>query len=316
MIFDMVNSELLSLVLVKHGLGELISFSQIEHGNWKQNLLIESRKGNYVFRGVPLFENQFEIEFEAIKFLNESKNVIRISNFYLVDSSKDIVPFKYAIYEYISGKTISLNENKLDANILLAENLGILLAKLHNIEINFNTIEGYSYIYRNNYYQAFTEKNTRVLESCLKKKYLSKFEYESIKEELLAGFSEISKMKSLCFVHGDYTVNNVLIGEKSRSEVIGLIDFSSSHFGYFFEDIPRQFCMNQDIDKSGTLNERFLSKYRQFCSKFSSQFLRIALLCERLELWEFIKNEKVQWVDQDITFSKWIQQYQNILEGV
>ena len=52
----------LSQALKQHGLGELLSFTPILRGNWRQNTVVETTTGRYVFRSRPLFEQQFQTE--------------------------------------------------------------------------------------------------------------------------------------------------------------------------------------------------------------------------------------------------------------
>ena len=33
------------------------------------------------------------------------------------------------------------------------------------------------------------------------------------------------------------------------------------------------------------------------------------LICERLDLWKFIRDLKVDWVDQSLSFSEWVTPY-------
>ena len=80
---DDLNADTLSRALMQHGLGRLLSFAPILWGNWRQNVVVETTGGSYVFRCRPLFENQFQIEAQAVAFLS--------------DNGRVAVPFPYTV---------------------------------------------------------------------------------------------------------------------------------------------------------------------------------------------------------------------------
>ena len=80
---DDLNADTLSQALMQHVLGRLLSFAPILRGNWRQNTAVETTTGRYVFRWQPLFEQQFQIEAEAVAFLS--------------DNGRVAVPFPYTV---------------------------------------------------------------------------------------------------------------------------------------------------------------------------------------------------------------------------
>ncbi|WP_424952356.1 phosphotransferase family protein [Deinococcus sp.] len=108
----------------------------------------------------------------------------------------------------------------------------------------------------------------------------------------------------LSFVHGDFQLNNLLVSATAPDQIVGLLDFSGSHFGHPEEDLPRLLCTSLDLDLSQALAEAVLDGYGD-----QSSALPFFLLCERLDLWKFIKDLRVDWVDQSLGFTDWLAPY-------
>lgn len=130
---DDLNADTLSQALIQHGLGRLLSFAPILRGNWRQNTAVETTTGRYVFRCQPLFEQQFQIEAEAVEFLAAS-GVVAVPTLYVVDASRSVFPWEYAVMPLPEGVPVDIASITPKNHIALARVTGELLGRLHRLE--------------------------------------------------------------------------------------------------------------------------------------------------------------------------------------
>ena len=130
---DDLNADTLSQALTQHGLGRLLSFAPILQGNWRQNIAVETTIGRYVFRCQPLFEQQFQIEAEAVEFL-ASSGVVAVPTPYVVDASRSVFPWEYAAMPLLEGVPVDIASITPENHIALARATGELLGRLHRLE--------------------------------------------------------------------------------------------------------------------------------------------------------------------------------------
>ena len=298
---DHINALTLQQALKQHGLGQLAEFQQIERGNWRQNIAVETTAGRYVFRCQPLFEHQFQIEAEAVLFLAASR-LVSVPSPYVVDASLSVFPWDYAIMPLLEGVPIEVAGITPENHLSLAQVTGELLAHLHNLKTDpdsFPLLAGQEDSVRRQLAKA-----RETMAKCLARGHLTSTEAHETEEKLTGWAEAVPSTFRPSFVHGDYQVNNLLVSATNPAQITALLDFSGSHFGHPAEDLPRQLCMYLDLDPTWELARTFLDGHGGDLSA-----LPFFLLCERIDLWVFIKDMRVDWVDQSLSFTEWLAPY-------
>jgi hygromycin-B 7''-O-kinase len=298
---DHLDAPALSRALKQHGLGELTGYQQIERGNWRQNVAVETTSGSYVFRCQPLFKDQFQIEAEAISFLAAS-SLVPVPSPYVLDMSRSVLPWEYAVMPLLEGVPVELAVLPPVTQIALARATGELLNRLHSLETDsdgFPLLAGRGMSGADPLLKAHEN-----IETCLARQFLTPTEAREVQTNLRAWTETTPAKLRLSFVHGDFQLSNLLVSAADPSRITALLDFAGAHFGHSAEDLPRQLCGFLDLDPSGLLARTFLAGYGG-----NLPALPLYLLCERLDLWVFIRDMQVGWVDQSLSFTDWLAPY-------
>ena len=129
-----IQDKSFQLALDRFGLGGFVSAVAIPHGLFGQNVFLTSTKGQYVFRGNPLYPGQFETErFMAEHLHKETKTPVPWP--YLVDESDDVFGWPYAIMPRLPGLQLASPEVKAKLSgsdrLEIAEVMGMNLAAMH-----------------------------------------------------------------------------------------------------------------------------------------------------------------------------------------
>lgn len=297
---DQLDADTLSQALKQHGLGEVLSFAPILRGNWRQNTVVETTAGWYVFRCQPLFEQQFQTEAQAVQFLAAS-GVVAVPAPYIVDDTRSVFPWEYAVMPLLEGVPIDVASITPENHMALARVTGELLGRLHRLEANpdrFPLLAGKG---KSPDPLSRAEEN---IEKCRARDFLNSTEAREVKSKLRAWSKVLPTTFHPSVVHGDFQLNNLLVSATDPTRITALLDFAGSHFGHPAEDLPRQLCMYLDLDSSQSLTQAFLDGYGGRVPE-----LPFFLLCERLDLWAFIRDLQVDWVDQSQSFTDWLAPY-------
>ena len=298
---DVLDADTLSQALKQHGLGELLSSAPILQGSWQQNTAVETTTGRYVFRCQPLFDQQFQTEAQAVEFLAAS-GVVAVPAPYIVDVSRSVFPWEYAVMPLLDGVPVDVANITPENHMVLARATGELLGRLHRLEVDsdrFPLLAGEAMSRADPLSGA--EEN---IEKCRARDFLTATEAQEIKSKLRAWAESQPAQFHPSFVHGDFQLNNLLVSATHSEQITALLDFTDSHFGHPAEDLPRRLCMFLDLDPSGKLSRAFLAGYGG-----TLPALPLYLLCERLDLWVFIRDMRVDWVDQSLSFTEWLAPY-------
>ena len=302
----------LAQALRQHKLGELLGFAPILRGNWRQNVAVTATGGQYVFRGRPIVPQQFQIEAQAVTFLARH-DVVPVPAPYLVDDSRSLFPWDYALMPLLDGVPVDGIDLNPQTHAPLLHAAGDLLARLHDLPVGQDDQQAFSLLAGED--AALVRLLARArhnLSTCQARGFLTPTEAHAVHERLEAG-AATSGPAELSFVHADFQVNNLLVSARDSARIVGLLDFSGSHFGHGAEDLPRLLCMALDLDASGTLADAFVSAYR---ARRPARLGALAfyLLCERLDLWVFIRDMRARWVDPSLGFSEWVAPYLSAAE--
>ena len=303
---DDLNADTLSQALTQHGLGRLLSFAPILRGNWRQNTAVVTTIGRYVFRCQPLFEQQFQIEAEAVEFL-ASSGVVAVPTPYVVDASRSVFPWEYAVMPLLEGVPVDIASITPENHIALARATGELLGRLHRLEADpdgfpFLADQGTSRV------DPLLKADENIKKCCFRD-FLTATEAQEIKFKLRAWAEALPGTFRPSFVHGDFQINNLLVSATHPAQITALLDFSGSHFGHPAEDLSRQLCIWLDLDLGKGLSDTFQHGYLNEAGPSALKALPFYLLCERLDLWVFIKDMRVDWIDHSLSFTDWLAPY-------
>ena len=303
-----LDADTLPLALKQHGLGELLSFAPILRGNWRQNTVVETTTGRYVFRSRPLFEHQFQTEAQAVDFLAAS-GVVAVPAPYIVDTSRSVFPWEYAVMPLLGGVPADSANITPGDRTALACATGELLGRLHRLKADSDSDRFPLLAGRGTPGADPLLKADRNIETCLDRQFLTLTEARELQATLRAWTQSRSVQLRTTFVHGDFQLSNLLVSSTDPAQITALLDFAGAHFGHPAEDLPRPLCGYLDLDPSGNLPRAFLASYGGNLSA-----LPLYLLCERLDLWVFIRDLQVDWVDQSLSFTGWLAPYLEAVE--
>lgn len=198
--------------------------------------------------------------YELLPFISSNLNV-KIPNILFIGEKSELVPYKYCICEWITGK--DLKENNLyglsnEEKKIFIENLTAFMKLLYSIKIDINNpiIEKYisntDNFYRGNHISIYKNEFLIYLE-----KYKDYIDVNNVKKLFHRGLDSKWE-KHVVFVHGDLMAGNILV-ENNRLKAI--IDWGSIGIGdpacdliiswlYFNKEERDYFKLKLDIDQN------------------------------------------------------------------
>ncbi|MFX1393773.1 MAG: dihydrodipicolinate synthase family protein [Promethearchaeota archaeon] len=212
---------------------------------------IDSKKGSYIFD-------------------KKKQPIIPIANLIYYDETKERVPYIFTIMDYNHGKTLQnvVNEYLREKRsittpkfLTLFNNLGEILAKLHEIEFD-SFYEKIFYIGTNKKKNWFEIINAE-LEYEIQEAKKFKLEYISeINDYFRDNATLIEEEKNPILIHNDYQANNIIIKDEPGSiRISGLIDFDDWRIGVRALDFVKMDYWTLEYLKKPQLNEAFKQGY-------------------------------------------------------
>jgi aminoglycoside phosphotransferase (APT) family kinase protein len=317
-----ISGEQFEKALQKLDLGNLVKIEKVTGGVVGQNVFLTSTKGEYVFRGRPFYDEQFDVEKFAVEKLRE-KTSIPTAYPYIIDNDTDIFGFKYAVMPRLpgiltaNGGTIILDLSK-NERLKIARAMAEALAEIHKIKYEPDDKFPFPYEHKSNEDYADWVIG-RIIDAHIEElidttaddiKFIKDIA-EKNKNALLIPFEP-------CFLMGDFKEDNVLFsndngGDNSEWKVCAVFDFAMSNFGDCERDLSRLYAMYIDEDKD--LANEFINTYVKLNPPRKGFFerLKIYSLEERKGIWWWAKNlpEGAFW-DNNITLTEWLEPYLNI----
>lgn len=316
-----IRGEQFNKALQKLNLGNLIKIEKVTGGVGGQNVFLTSTKGEFVLRGNPFYDEQFDVEKFAVDNLRK-KASISTAYPYIIDNDIDIFGFKYAIMPRLSG--ISFNGSKgnpdvsKDERIKICHAMAKILVEIHSFTLdpeNYNNdIKQLSFEYASA--KAYTEYILKRIAENLENtlgitsndiKYVNDI-IEKNKNALLVPFKP-------CFVMGDFHEDNVLFSnDNGEWRVCAVFDFAMSHFGDGEEDLSRICATYINESKDVSLAQEFINTYIKIKTPREGFFERFKIytIRERLEIWSWAKSQNQVWWNKNMTLREWLENYLNI----
>ena len=132
-----IQDKTFQLALERWGLGDLLSAQAIPFGLFGQNVFLNSTQGQYVFRGNPMYQGQFETERFMAEHLH-TKAQVPVPWPYLVDASDDLFGWPYALMPRLRGLQLASPDVRATLSekdrLELAELIGRNLARMHRLK--------------------------------------------------------------------------------------------------------------------------------------------------------------------------------------
>lgn len=318
-----ISGEQFDKALQKLNLGNLIKVERVPCGVVGQNVFLTSTKGEYVFRGRPFYDEQFDVEKFAVENLRDKTNVPTAYP-YIIDNDTDIFGFKYAIMprlqgiQTMTGGTVILDLSK-EERLKIARAMAETLAEMHKLKYEpENHPSGsnpfpcpYEYKSVEAHAESLIGGITNEIEDLIDiksgdVKYIKEI-VGKYKDSLLVPFEPR-------FIMGDFKEDNVVFShDNGEWKVSGVFDFAMSHFDDCERDLTRLYAMY--IDEDVDLAKEFINTYIRLNPPRERFFerLKIYTLEERKGIWWWAKNRSEgAWWDKDITLTEWLEPYLNV----
>jgi len=290
-------------------------------------VFLTSTKGEYVFRGRPFYNEQFDVEKFAVENLREKTNVTTAYP-YIIDNDTDIFGFKYAIMPRMSGiqtmngGTLILDLSK-DERLKIARAMATALAEMHKLTFELvkyqkdadlftppNMLQEYSAHAELTIGRIANEIEDLIEIKSDDIKYINDIIMKN-KDSLLIPFEPR-------FLMGDFKEDNVLFSnDNSEWKVCAVFDFAMSHFGDCEKDLSRICAMyidEDEMDKNASLTKEFVNTYIKLNpprEKFLER-LKLYMLEERKGIWWWAKTQNRAWWDKNMNFTEWLAPYLNV----
>ena len=312
-----ITGEQFDKALQKLDLGSLIKVEKVIGGVVGQNVFLTSTKGEFVFRGRPFYDEQFDVEKFAVENLREKTNVTTAYP-YLIDNDTDIFGFKYAIMPRLSGiliangGTIIVDLSK-DDRLKIARAMAETLAEMHTLKYEPDNRFPFPFEYKSSedYAKWVVSRITDEIEDFIDIRsgdveFITEI-VEKNKDALLIPFEP-------CFLMGDFKEDNVLFSnDNGEWKVSAVFDFAMSHFGDCERDLSRLYAMYAETDVD--LAKEFINTYVKLNPPREGFFerLKIYSLEERKGIWWWAKNrtEGAFW-DENLSLTEWLEPYLNV----
>lgn len=295
----------LQAALDRFDLGELLDATSASGGVNGQNVVLTSTSGQYILRGLPLYDWQLAKERFFAELIHERTDV-PVPLPYLIEESPDLFGWSYAIMPRLPGLPLAdpAVRNNLDESerLAIAGALGRTLAALHEITwpewgeyyLATNTITPIETSFRD-WTLARVE---REIDDCVSLPVLTPADLLWCRELVQQNADSLDIPVQPTLVHHDYKEGNVVVQQTGDSwDVSGLFDLVECYFGDPEEDFVRCVSGYQQERSDSPLSKAFLHAYSDikplrpnYRERFAIYMLRDCLL-----IWAFGHRDGRNW---------------------
>ncbi|MEW5553248.1 aminoglycoside phosphotransferase family protein [Peribacillus frigoritolerans] len=303
----------LQSMLDKFNLGKLISSKKTEIGAMGQTMFVSSTKGDFVFKGNPLYTGQLVEEKFFVENLHKRTNVT-VPIPYIIDDSEQIFGWSYSLMPRLQGEHLKANLN-LDDNYKIAESIAKTLFEFHTWKVNefgeLNTEKFNIIPFKDTYTQWLFNRIKFWLEDAKKYSEITEKDFEWVETLMEESKEALNNLSSPTFVMGDFKPGNFLIylGD-SGWEISGVFDFTNSYFADPISDLIKMITYYLDN------NERKIAKHlvNVYCRELEKKEdlkkrIKVHMLHQRVLDWGCAKAMNMVTWDNELPFSKWVEAY-------
>lgn len=273
-----------------------------------------------MLKGNPLFAGQLAEEQFYVEHLLHCTS-LPVAAPYLIDESKDIFGWSYAIMPRLSG--VHMNDPHFRAGLGKADREEIadlaanVLNELHNwrveqygeFEPNTRTIRPFD-----GSYKEWLYKRIRFwLEDAKQYSAITPNDVDWVEDILRESESAFDKLCSPTFVMGDFKADNMLVEydeAHKKWRMSGIFDFTTGYFGDGAADLPKMVIMHWNLEEQDTARQ-FIEMYLKGSAvkeRFVERF-RVHMLHQLILDWGCAKaTNEVTW-DPELSFSEWATGY-------
>lgn len=320
-----VAEEQLQRVLDRFDLGKLISWSRPTSGVMGQTIFISASRGEFIFKGNPLYEGQLLEEKFFVDNLHQRTSV-PVPSPYIVDESDDIFGWSYSLMPRLPGIHFSKPSiaDKLthDDKVCIAQLLGQTLAESHT----WKTPQFGEFDPKTQSLKPFVEPYqtwlyNRILywlEDAKKYSIITPQDFDWVNGTLAKSEDAFEKLSSASFVMNDFKPDNFLVVNHEGSWTFSaLFDFTTAYFGDPIADLSRMIIVYITRNEE-TLGRQFLASYINFSTNYKSliERLQVHVLHQLVLDWGCLwAINEVTW-DKTLSFSEWARQYTELLPSL
>lgn len=320
-----IRNEQLQAMLVKFKLGTLLSAKKTEQGAMGQTMFIISTKGEFVFKGNPLYKGQLEEEKYFIEQLRQ-RTEVPVPIPYLIDDSTDIFGWKYALMPLLKGKhltdsTLQHTMNTKD-KCSIAQSIADALFAFHQWKVeDFGELDTHTLKitpFKTGYYQWLFDRILFWLEDARKYSKVTHDDLQWTKNLLEDSKEAFQRITSPTFVMGDFKPGNFLVQQKESSwSISGVFDFTNSFFGDPVSDLVKMLTYYLDNNEKVVAKHLVDAYFDKLTNKVDSiTRLKVHMLHQKVLDWGNAKATKtVTWYDE-LPFYHWAGEYTQAMEDL
>jgi len=320
-----ISGEQFDKALQKLNLGNLVKAEKVQSGVVGQNVFLTSSKGEFVFRGRPFYDEQFDVEKFAVDNLREKTNTPTAYP-YLIDNDTDIFGFKYAVMprlpgiQIASGGTVIVDLSKND-RLKIARAMAAALAEMHKLKFEYVKHQKDAAVFAPPNMLQEHSGHVELIARRLNETIAGLPDISAVTGEDIVYMDEIIKenIDALSFeyepgfIMGDFKEDNAVFSNDNGDwKVCGVFDFAMSHFGNSECDIARIYAMY--IDAGVELAQEFIGEYTKLNPPKEGFYKRLKIysLAERLGIWWWAKSQnRILW-DENMPLRKWLAPYMSV----
>ncbi|MEK4146410.1 aminoglycoside phosphotransferase family protein [Robertmurraya sp. FSL W8-0741] len=311
-------------MLSKFNLGKLVSFKKTDHGAMGQTLFVTSNKGNYVFKGNPLYEGQLIEERYFIKEMDKRTDTV-VPAPYIIDDSNEIFGWSYAIMPKLKGEHLNSeilkNSLKKEDKLKIAESIAETLRSFHEWRVNecgeLNVQDFTITPFRDSYPKWLFNRIRYWLDDAKKYSKISNQDIAWVEKLLVDSEENFKAFSSPTFVMGDFKPGNFLVDGVDDWKVSGVFDFTNSYFADPISDLIKMITYYTDNDEE-ELAKHLVDTYFNKVENREDimKRLKVHMLHQRLLDWGSAKATKMVTWDDDLPFFMWVKTYTDLIENI
>ncbi len=295
-------------LLATHHLGTLLQVNETKEGAMKQTLSVSSTKGNWIFKGNPVYEGQLEEEKFFIDALAE-KTTVNLPIPYRIHPDAEPLGFACSIMPTLPGKHLHDLENELthQDRMSIAGKLATLLKELHAWQGEtygqLDPIKHTIVPFESSYKDWLFNRIVYWFHDAKQYSTLMEADENWLKNELHNAEEAFTKAREPRFIMGDFKPGNFLLEEKNGDwAVSGLFDFTNSYFADPLTDLTKM-ILYYDRHEQVEIGKFFISQYVTNDQLEVQQRLRIHLLHQLVLDWGFFHAMEKPI---NVSFEKWV----------
>jgi hygromycin-B 7''-O-kinase len=341
-----LRAEQFDAALARFGLGAFIRAELIPFGLFGQNVFVTSSTGEFVLRGSPHFDWQFETERFFVDLLHE-QTAVPVPSPYLIDTSPEIFGWSYVLMPRMPG--IQVDDPKVKALLSpadrrqMAHAMGETLAAMRQVNANISgrydmasrSIKPFDLAYELAYpfppepadlaRSRTITNHERVLgvirrllaKSRIVNDHTTDADASWVEEAIASNQHAMRDDFRPSIVMEDFKEGNVVFEQRGGSwRVSGLFDLMGAHFGNPEADLSRTSAWY--FDENPQLAREFILTYLSTHPAppgFGSLF-RIFMLLDRMIIWEFVQRHEGGIPMQGTTLRAWVGRYVDLLRAI